>query len=126
MYSLHVVNGDLVADGRGKIIVTQAHQKVSNEVDYALSTSPFLLTLVSSFHTNSPHMNEFALRDAITKTMNQLIRKHTTITGLPNNERIKSIGDLQVEKVDSTSFKFYLNVTTHAGTVFDLSLEKVL
>ena len=126
MYSLHVTNGDLVIDGRGRVAVTQGHQKVSNEVDYELSNSPFLLTLVNSFHTNSPNMNEFALRDAILKTINALIRKHSETLGLPNNERIKLIEDLQVEKLDTTSFKFYLSVTTYAGTVFDLSLEKVL
>lgn len=126
MYSLHVTDGDLVIDGRGKVVVTEGNKKVSNEIDYNLSTSPFLLNLVSSFHTNSPTMNEFALRDAILKVMNQMIKDHAENPRLPNNERIKRIEDLQIEKLDSTSFKFYLSVTTYAGSIFDLRLEKML
>lgn len=126
MLSLHISDGDLVIDSRGKIVATQGHQKVSNEIDYFLSTSPHLLNLVSSFHTNSPHMNEFALRDAIMKIMNQLIKDHKGNPKLPNNERIKMVEDLQIEKLDTTSFKFYLAVTTYAGSIFDLRLEKVL
>ena len=126
MYSLHVTDGDLVIDGRGKIVVTQGNKKVSNEIDYNLSTSPFILNLVSSFHTNSPRMNEFALRDAIMKVMNQLIKDHAANPRLPNNERIKTVEDLQIQKLDSTSFKFYLSVTTYAGSIFDLRLEKTL
>lgn len=126
MYSLHILDGDLVLDSRGKIIVTEAHQKVSNEINYALSTSPYILSLVNSFHTNSPLMNEFALRDAIMSTLNELIKKHSENLKLPSNERIKKIDTLKVMKVDTTSFKFYVGVTTYAGSLFDLQLEKLL
>jgi hypothetical protein len=126
VFSLHVVNGDLVADSRGKIVNTQSHQKVSNEIDYAISTSPYILSLVNSFYTNSPQMNEFALRDAIYKTINQLIKNHSNNLQLPSDEKIKFVNTLEIQRLDTTSFKFYLGVTTYAGSLFDLTLEKVL
>jgi hypothetical protein len=122
--SIHVVDGDFAVDSRGKLIATSGFKKVSNQINYALSTSAYVQALVSSLKTNSPSANEWAIRDAIVKTINQIIQDHRDNPYLPADERIKSITDLKITRFDSTSFEFAVSVKSYRGVPFSLSLAR--
>ena len=120
--SLHIIDGDIAVDARGKIVEATGHLKVANLINYALSTSPYVTSLVN--HTDSSSANEWAIRDAINKVINQLIRDQQEATGLPATEMIKGITTLNVTAVDKTSYSFFVGIETVAGSKFNLNLAK--
>jgi hypothetical protein len=122
--SIHVIDGDFAVDSRGKLLSTSGHKKISNQINYALSNSPYIQALVSSLKTNSPSANEWAIRDAIVKTINVMIQEHRDNPYLPADERVKSISELVIDRFDSTSFEFFVSVKTYRGVPFTLSLTR--
>lgn len=123
MKSIHIIDGDFAVDSRGKVISTSGHQKVSNQVNYVLNNSAYLTTLTSSSYTNSPSANEFALKDAVSKTIQELISTHSRTLGLPTDERIKKITNLDVTRYDNTSYEFLVQVQTVKGSQFSLGIS---
>lgn len=123
MYSLQIVNGDIAFDSRGKGEVVQGHQKVSNQVNYALSTSPFIQNLFLPNSVARPSSNEAAVREAIYKTLNSLIAQHAANPKLPANEVLVAISNLQVIALNKTSFQFVVTLTTKAGS-FSLNFNR--
>lgn len=122
--SLHIIDGDFAVDSRGRVISTTGFKKISNQINYALSTSVYIQALVSSLKTNSPSANEWAIKDAVAKTINSMIQDHRDNPYLPADERIKSISELTIDKFDSTSFEFFVSVKTYRGVPFTLSLAR--
>jgi hypothetical protein len=123
MYSLQIVNGDIAFDARGKGEVVQGHQKVSNQVNYALSTSPFIQNLFLPNGVARSSSNEAAVREAIYKTLNSLIAQHAANTKLPSNESLVTVSNLQVVALNKTSFQFIVTLTTKAGS-FSLNFNR--
>ena len=123
MYSLAVIDGDIELDGRGKVIPTQGTNKVALEVDYALATSPYITAILSKA-AGTLRTNEMLARGAILDTMKALTEKHARNPKLASNERIKSVENLSIVRLDNTSYEFYLDVYTEAGEKVRLSLER--
>lgn len=119
MYSLDVFNGDLVVDSRGKFITTEGLKKTSNQVNYALRTSPYLKAILNnSSQRNSS--NTMAIRDAIARTINEILVAHSQSPSLPSNERLRGIKQLDIIEITPTDFEFFIELETYAMTTVRL------
>jgi hypothetical protein len=118
-----IVDGDMVADSRGRCITTTSREKVANAVNYYLSNSPYFSGIMNSVQAD-PISNEFLVRTAVTNTMDDIVAKYSSMTWLPDDERIKSVSDLQIFAIDATGFAFTVSVITYAGTIFSLNLQR--
>lgn len=121
MNSFAVIDGDLLIDARGRLVLTSGKIKVTNAVNYALSNSPYVQALFDSVHSGN---NEDTVRDAILRTLEDLIQQHRTATWLPSNERVASIARLRVSSLNKTSFTFSVEVSTFAKESFNVILER--
>ena len=115
MKSFQIINGDIAIDSRGKAVITEGNQKVSNQINYYLSVSPYIQNLFLPNGGQKPSSNEAAVREAITKTLNSVINQHAQISSLPANECLVSISELQVISVSKTSFAFTVKLKTKAN-----------
>ena len=115
MRSLQILDGDIAVDSRGKIQFTSGSTKVSNQVNYVLSTSPYIQNLFHSNGQQRSSSNETAIRDAILKTLQALINQHASLN-LPADETLIGIQSLQILTVSKTDFKFVVKLITKAGS----------
>lgn len=115
MYSLDVFNGDLVVDSRGKFVTTEGLKKTSNQVNYALRTSPHLKAVLNNSSQRN-FSNSMAIRDAITRTINEILVAHSQNPSLPSNERLKGIKQLDIVEITVTDFEFFIELETYAKT----------
>lgn len=121
MFSLNVINGDLVIDSRGKFKTTQGNEKVSNQVNYALRTSPYLRAILNNSSQRN-FSNEMAIKDALNKTINDILKKHADNPFLPSNERLKSIKQLEIVEITVTDFEFFIELETYGMQMVPISL----
>ena len=124
MKSLTIVDGDIAVDSRGKVLICEGRQKVSNQINYALSNSSFIQNLFFPNGQQKPSSNEVAIRDAIIKTMQALIHSHQQNPSLPPSERIESYRNLQVTSISKTEFKFTIQINTKDSQRFDLAFDR--
>jgi hypothetical protein len=101
--------------------VTGGKVKVTNAVNYALSNSTYIQNLFTKLQTKS---NEDAVRDAILRTLDELIQQHRNATWLTPEERLASVARLRVSSINKTSFSFSVEVTTYAKEKFNIVLER--
>ena len=121
MFSLNVINGDLVIDSRGKFQTTQGNEKVSNQVNYALRTSPYLRAILNNSNQRN-FSNEMAIKDALNKTINDILKNHTNNPFLPQNERLKSIKQLEIVEINVTDFEFFIELETYGTQMVPISI----
>ena len=121
MFSLNVINGDLVIDSRGKFQTTQGNEKVSNQVNYALRTSPYLRAILNNSNQRN-FSNEMAIKDALNKTINDILKNHTNNPFLPQNERLKSIKQLEIVEINVTDFEFFIELETYEMQTVPISI----
>jgi alanine dehydrogenase len=121
MYSLNIVDGDLVVDSRGKFVTTEGTQKVSNQVNYALRTSAYLRAILNNSSQRS-YSNAMAIRDAINKTINDILVAHSKNPSLPLNERLKSIKQLEIVEINPTDFEFFIELETYSKQTVPISI----
>lgn len=119
MYSLDVFNGDLVVDSRGKFTTTEGLKKTSNQVNYALRTSPYLKAVLNNSSQRN-FSNSMAIRDAITRTINEILVLHSQSPSLPSTERLKGIKQLDIVEITVTDFEFFIELETYAKTSVQL------
>lgn len=122
MKSLQIINGDIAFDSRGKAIIVEGNTKVSNQVNYALSTSAFIQNLFLPSGTIKLNSNEAAIREAISKTIQSLISSHSQ-QNLPANETLTAMSELQVTSINKTDFQFVVKLITRAGE-FNLQFSR--
>lgn len=96
--------------------------KVASAVNYYLSNSNYIQEIFKTVHKED---SEDVIRWAIIRTMEDLMDLHRKATWLPNEERVKSIGYLSVNKIDKTSFAFTIEVTTFSKHTFNIALERL-
>lgn len=123
MLSIHVVDGDIQLDSRGKFWLTSGEQKLSNQINYAVSTSLYIQNLFLPNGSVRANSNESAIRDAINRTMAELIETQKQ-SNLASDERMLSISDLRVTSFSKTDFAFTMRINTAAGKTFDLDLAR--
>lgn len=121
MRSFAVIDGDLLVDSRGRLVLTSGKIKVTNAVNYALSNSTYIQSLFTKLQVGG---NEDAVRSAILKTLEELIQSHRSATWLDPQERLASIARLRVTALDKSSFSFTVEVTTYAKEQFNIVLER--
>jgi hypothetical protein len=119
--SFAIIDGDLLIDSRGRIVLTSGKIKVTGAINYALSNSAYIQNL---FSRGAASNNDDAIRSAILSTIQELIQLHRTATWLKPDERIAKISKLQVSSVDKTSFTFAVEVSTYANESFNVVLER--
>jgi hypothetical protein len=119
--SFAVIDGDLLVDSRGRLVVTGGKVKVTNAVNYALSNSSYIQDLFKKIQVGS---NEDAVRSAILRTLEDMIQQHRDATWLTPQERLASIARLRVTDLSKTSFSFTIEVTTYAKEKFNIVLER--
>lgn len=121
MFSLNVINGDLVIDSRGKFKTTQGNEKVSNQVNYALRTSPYLRAILNNSSQRN-FSNEMAIKDALNKTINDILKNHADNPFLPQNERLKSIKQVEIVEINVTDFEFFIELETYEMQMVPISI----
>lgn len=121
MFSLNVINGDLVIDSRGKFQTTQGNEKVSNQVNYALRTSSYLRAILNNSSQRN-FSNEMAIKDALNKTINDILKNHADNPFLPQNERLKSIKQVEIVEINVTDFEFFIELETYGTQMVPISI----
>ena len=121
MFSLNVINGDLVIDSRGKFQTTQGNEKVSNQVNYALRTSSYLRAILNNSNQRN-FSNEMAIKDALNKTINDILKNHADNPFLPQNERLKSIKQVEIVEINVTDFEFFIELETYGTQMVPISI----
>lgn len=121
MYSLNITDGDLVIDSRGKFVITEGTQKISNQVNYALRTSTYIKAILNNSNQRS-YSNSMAIRDAINKTINDILAEHSKNPSLPSDERLKAIKQIEIVEISSTDFEFFIELETYAKQSVSMSL----
>lgn len=121
MYSLNITDGDLVIDSRGKFVITEGTQKISNQVNYALRTSTYIKAILNNSNQRS-YSNSMAIRDAINKTINDILAEHSKNPSLPFDERLKAIKQIEIVEISSTDFEFFIELETYAKQSVSMSL----
>ena len=122
MNSFAVIDGDLLVDSRGRLVLTSGKLKVTGAINYALSNSPYIQAL---FTNKGVGNNEDSIRAAILRTLGEVIQQHRSATWLPSTERVAAVGQLRISRVDRTSFTFAVEVTTYAQESFNIVLERL-
>lgn len=121
MNSFAVLDGDLLVDARGRLVMTSGKLKITNAINYALSNSNHIQAL---FTRGASSSNEDAIRSAILTTLDELIQLHRVATWLTPEERLYSVARLRVSSVSKTSFAFAVEVVTYAKEKFNIVLER--
>jgi hypothetical protein len=57
-----------------------------------------------------------AIRDAITRTINEILVLHSQSPSLPSTERLKGIKQLDIVEITVTDFEFFIELETYAKT----------
>ena len=121
MYSFNVINGDLVVDSRGKFVITEGTKKVSNQINYALRTSSYLRAILSNSSQRN-YSNSMIIRDAINKTINEILASHSKNPSLNPDERLKSIKQLEIVEINPTDFEFFIELETFSKKSVPVSI----
>ena len=63
-----------------------------------------------------------AIRDAINKTINDILVAHSKNPSLPLNERLKSIKQLEIVEINPTDFEFFIELETYSKQTVPISI----